>query len=377
MAMTMAIARLRGLSRFALLIVVPLVVVAAGLALYARGGRHMETDNAYVKANIIAVSADVPGPAIEVGVRDHEQVAAGRLLFRIDPAPFQVEVERAEAQMAVVRTEIESLRADYRVAMAEAKEAEARIRFLRRQVERQAQLQARGMTREEQYDEARLNLEAARQRLDAVNERAARIVASLGGEVDRPVEQHPRYQQAKAARDAAQLDLARTRIVAPAAGVVSNMKLQAGEYVAKGVPVFSLIENGPLWVEANFKETQLTHMHAGQPATIVADAYPDQEWRATVRTISPATGAEFAVLPPQNATGNWVKIVQRVPVQLGIDLAPGDPPLRAGMTVMVRVDTGHQRGLPDIVQRLLDTGAVPGFVRDWLRVPRAARHAAR
>lgn len=376
MAMTAVIARLRTLSRFVLLIVVPLVVVTVGLAVYARGGRHMETDNAYVKANIVAVSADVAGPVIDVGVRDHEQVDAGRLLFRVDPAPFQVEVERAEAQMAVVRTEIESLRADYRVAMAEAKEVEARIRFLRRQVERQAQLKARGMTREEQYDEARLNLESARQRLDAVNERAARIVASLGGEIDRPLEQHPRYQQAKAARDAAQLDLARTRVIAPSAGVVSNMKLQPGEHVAKGVPVFSLIEHGPLWVEANFKETQLTHMREGQTATIVADAYPEHEWRATVRTISPATGAEFAVLPPQNATGNWVKIVQRVPVQLGIVLAPGDPPLRAGMTVTVRVDTGHARGLPNLVQRLLDNGAVPGFVRDWLRGPRAA-HAAR
>ncbi len=377
MAMTAALARLRLVSRLVLLIVVPLVVVAIALALYARGGRHVETDNAYVKAHIVAVSADVAGPVIEVGVLDHERVEAGRLLFRIDPAPFQVEVERAEAQMAVVKTEIESLRAEYRVAMADAKEAEARIRFLRRQVERQAQLKARGMTREEQYDEARLNLETARQRLDAINERAARIVASLGGEVDRPLEQHPRYQQAKAARDAAQLDLARTRVVAPAPGVVSNMKLQPGEHVAKGVPVFSLIESGPVWVEANFKETQLTHMREGQRATIVADAYPDHEWRATVRTISPATGAEFAVLPPQNATGNWVKIVQRVPVQFGIELRAGDPPLRAGMTVTVSVDTGRSRGLPDLVRRLLGNGAVPGFVRDWLRGPRSAHHAAR
>lgn len=377
MAMTAAVARLRLLSRFVLLIVVPFVVVAVSLVLYARGGRHMETDNAYVKANIIVVSADVAGPVVEVDVRDHERVRAGRLLFRIDPAQYQLEVERADAQMAVVRTEVDSLRAEHRVTMAEAKEAEARIRFLRRQVKRQEQLKARGMTREEQYDEARLNLEAARQRLDAVRERAARVVASLGGEVDRPVEQHPRFRQAQAERDTARLDLARTRVVAPSPGIVSNMKLQAGEHVAKGVPVFTLIENGPLWIEANFKETQLTHMGEGQSATIVADAYPDHEWRAKVRTISPATGAEFAVLPPQNATGNWVKIVQRVPIQLGIVLDPRDPPLRAGMTVTVRVDTGHERGLPDVVQRLLDNGAVPGFVREWFRGPRAARHAAR
>jgi len=374
--MIAAVARLRLLLRFVLLIAVPFVVVAVSLVLYAHGGRHMETDNAYVKANIIVVSADVAGPVVEVGVRDHEHVAAGRLLFRIDPAQYQLEVERAEAQMAVVRTEVDSLRAEYRVAMAEAKEAEARIGFLRRQVKRQEQLKARGMTREEQYDEARLNLEAARQRLDAVRERAARVVASLGGALDRPVEEHPRFLQAQAARDTARLDLARTRVVAPSPGIVSNMKLQAGEYVAKGVPVFTLVENEPLWIEANFKETQLTYMREGQSATIVADAYPDHEWRAKVRTISPATGAEFALLPPQNATGNWVKIVQRVPVQLGIVLDRRDPPLRAGMTVTVRVDTNRERGLPDIVQQLLDNGAVPGFVRDWFGGPRAERHAA-
>ncbi len=376
MAMTTAVARLRLVLRFVLLIAVPLVVVAVSLLLYARGGRHMETDNAYVKANIIVVSADVAGPVVEVGVRDHEPVTTGRLLFRIDPAQYQLEVERTEAQMAVVRTEVNSLRAEYRVAMAEAKEAEARIGFLRRQVKRQEQLKARGMTREEQYDEARLNLEAARQRLDAVRERAGRVVASLGGQVDRPVEQHPRFLQTQAARDTARLDLARTRVVAPSPGIVSNMKLQAGEHVAKGVPVFTLIENEPLWIEANFKETQLTHMREGQSATIVADAYPDHEWRAKVRTISPATGAEFALLPPQNATGNWVKIVQRVPVQLGIVLERRDPPLRAGMTVTVRVDTGRERGLPEFVQRLLDNGAVPSFVREWFRGPRAERHAA-
>jgi membrane fusion protein (multidrug efflux system) len=374
--MIAAVARLRLLLRFVLLIAVPFVVVAVSLVLYAHGGRHMETDNAYVKANIIVVSADVAGPVVEVGVRDHEQVAAGRLLFRIDPAQYQLEVERAEAQMAVVRTEVDSLRAEYRVAMAEAKEAEARIGFLRRQVKRQEQLKARGMTREEQYDEARLNLDAARQRLDAVRERAGRVVASLGGALDRQVEEHPRFLQAQAARDTARLDLARTRVVAPSPGIVSNMKLQAGEYVAKGVPVFTLVENEPLWIEANFKETQLTYMREGQSATIVADAYPDHEWRAKVRTISPATGAEFALLPPQNATGNWVKIVQRVPVQLGIVLDRRDPPLRAGMTVTVRVDTNRERGLPDIVQQLLDNGAVPGFVRDWFGGPRAERHAA-
>jgi len=144
--------------------------------------------------------------------------------------------------------------------------------------------------------------------------------------------------------------------------VVSNMKLQIGEYVDARKPVFSLIVSGPVWIEANFKETQLTHMHVGQPVTVVADAYPDAEWKAVVDTIAPATGAEFAVLPPQNATGNWVKVVQRLPVRVRVEQPADLPQLRAGMTVTVSVDTGRPRGLPRSVQRLINQGYLPRFL---------------
>jgi len=332
--------------RAILLVGVPLVAALAALYFYAAGGRHVATDNAYVKAHIIAVSAEVAGRVVEVAVRDNQPVAAGALLFRIDPAPFEVAIAKADAQMAVVRTDLASLRAEYRVALAEAKEAEERIDFTTRQLDRQRQLKERGMGREDTFDEARHNLDVARARLAAVQERGARVLASLGGELNLPPDRHPRFLEAQAARNAAQLDLAHTRVSAAAAGVVSNMKLQAGEFVARGVPVFSLIESHDTWVEANFKETQLAGVRVGQPARIVADAYPGVEWTARVSTIAPATGAEFAILPPQNATGNWVKVVQRVPVHLAIEQAPGQPPLRAGMTVTVTVDTGHARGLP-------------------------------
>jgi membrane fusion protein (multidrug efflux system) len=332
--------------RAVLLVGVPLAVGAAALWLYAVGGRHVETDNAYVKAHIIAVSAEVAGRVAAVEVRDNQAVAAGALLFRIDPAPFEVAIARADAQMAVVRTDLESLRADYRVALAEAKEVEERIDFTTRQLDRQRLLKEKGMGREDMFDEARHNLDVARARLAAVRERTARALASLGGDPNLPAERHPRFLEAQAARSAAQLDLARTRVTAPAAGVVSNMRLQAGEFVARGVPVFSLIETRDTWVEANFKETQLAGVRVGQSARIVADAYPGVEWTARVSTIAPATGAEFALLPPQNATGNWVKVVQRVPVHLAIEPAPGQPPLRAGMTVTVTIDTGKARGLP-------------------------------
>ncbi|MEW6689044.1 MAG: HlyD family secretion protein [Pseudomonadota bacterium] len=349
----------RLLLRVLLLAGVPLAAAAAGLYYYAQGGRHVETDNAYVKAHIVAVSAEVGGRVVEVAVRDNQPVAAGDLLFRIDPAPFELAIARADAQLAAVRTEIETLRAEHRVALAEATETEERIRYLAVHLERQQRLKERGMVREDAYDEARHNLEAARARLVAVQERAARVLAGLSGDPKLPAARHPRYLEAQAARDAAALDLARTRITAPAAGMVSNLKLQPGEQVAKAVPVFSLIQAGELWIEANFKETQLANVRVGQSASVVADAYPGLEWRARIRSIAPATGAEFALLPPQNATGNWVKVVQRVPVQLVIAataVPAGDPTdrpaLRAGMTVTVRVDTGRSRGLPEFLARL-------------------------
>ncbi len=344
----------RRLLRLLLLVLVPLVIVVAGLLWYAQGGRLAETDNAYVKAHIIAVTTEVSGRVIEVGVKDQQPVAHGAMLFRIDPAPFRVEIERAEAQMAVVRTEIEALRAEYRVALAEGLEAEARIAFLARQLERQARLKEKGMIREELYDEARLNLEAAKQRLEAIREQAARVRASLGGDPQRPAESHPRYLQARAAREAARLDLARSVVAAASAGVISNMRLQAGEFVTRGTPVFSLVEDGPVWIEANFKETQLANLREGQRASVIADAYPGHSWNAIVKAIAPATGAEFALLPPQNATGNWVKIVQRVPVHLALEAQSDGPPLRAGMTVTVNVDTGRERGLPRPLRLLVE-----------------------
>jgi membrane fusion protein (multidrug efflux system) len=342
----------RKLARVLLLLGVPLAAAAVALHYYAEGGRHLETDNAYVKAHIIAVSAEVGGRVAEVAVRDNQPVAEGRLLFRIDPAPFEVAVARANAQLASARTDVEMLRAEHRVALADATEAGERIRFLTLQLERQRRLREQGMVREDAYDEARHNLEATRARLAAVQERAARVLVGLGGNPKLPAERHPRVLEAQAARDAAALELARTRVHAPAAGTVSNLKLQAGEHVARGVAAFSLIQAGEPWIEANFKETQLAGMRVGQAARVVADAYPGIEWRARVSAVAAATGAEFALLPPQNATGNWVKVVQRVSVQLAIEpdgrAAADRPALRAGMTVSVSIDTGRSRGLPDL-----------------------------
>jgi membrane fusion protein (multidrug efflux system) len=335
-----------------LLLLVPAAFAAAGAWMWLQGGRYEETENAYVKANIVVVTPEVAGPVLEVAVREHQRVKAGELLFRIEPAPYEAAVARAEAEVALARTELASLRAEHKVALAEAAEAGERIGFLEKQLERQAKLKERGMGLEQAYDLARHELAAARRRLESARERTQRIAASLGGDAAAPLESHPRYRAALAAREAARIDLARTKVVAPSDGTVANLRLQAGERVSDDAAVFTLIEDSAVWVEANFKETQLTHLREGQGATVVADAYPGREWRARVATISPATGAEFALLPPQNASGNWVKVVQRVPVRLRLDEAPGDgPPLRAGMTVTVRVDTGRERTLSGLVRR--------------------------
>ena len=348
--------------RVLLLVVVPLIAVVTGLYVYATSGRLVETDNAYVKANIVAISASVSGRVVEVAARDNQPVEAGALLFRLDPVPYQIAVDGARAQMDVVRTVVQSLGAEYRATLQEAAEGRERIDFLARQFERQERLKEKGMTRGDTYDEARHNLEAAKHRLASIREKTNRVLAELSGDPHMPVERLPRYAEARAAYDAAMLDLSRALIKAPFAGVVSNMKLQVGEFVEKGAPMFSLIESGPLWIEANYKETQLTYMTVGQPAKVVADAYPDHEWPASVEAIAPATGAEFAVLPPQNATGNWVKVVQRVPVRIKVEQPPGKPQLRAGMTVTVSVDTGRPRGLPRVVQKLVDDGWLPRFL---------------
>jgi membrane fusion protein (multidrug efflux system) len=353
----------RRLTRLALMVVVPVAVALVALHLYATGGRHVVTENAYVKANIVAVSADVSGRVVEVGVEDNQVIEPGQRLFSIDPVPFRIAVAEADAQMAVIRTDIAQLRFAVHEAQSEAAEARERSRFLTQQFERQKKLKQRGMGSEEAYDEALHELKVGEESRRKIDQRIARSIAALGGDPNLPVEEHPRFRRAMAIRDQAAVDLERTVIKAPASGVISNMKLQVGEYVKEGSAIFSLIETSPMWVEANLKETELTNVSPGQPATLVVDAYPDHQWQAFVDTIAPATGAEFALLPPQNATGNWVKVVQRVPVLLRIERTVEEPMLRAGMTVMVSIDTGKARGLPSLVPEAFANWGLPEFVR--------------
>ena len=332
----------RRLKRLILLVVVPLIAALAVGIVYLKGGRYVETDNAYIKADKVPVSAEVSGTVTEVLVDENQSVNAGQPLFRLDPAPFQVAVAKAEAKLAQVRTDLAALKASYREKQAEIALARTKYAFSQKDQRRQADLVAKNFISASKFDDAKQSTDLAEQQISALDQGLKRIAETLGGSVDSPVERHPSYRVALAELEQAKLDLARAEVRAPLPGTVSKPP-KPGQYVAAGSIALALVVSGNLWVEANFTETDLTYVHPGQPVTIRVDTYPDAAWKGVVESLSPATGAEFSVIPAQNATGNWVKIAQRVPVRVKIETAPTMPQLRAGLSTIVEIDTGHRR----------------------------------
>jgi membrane fusion protein (multidrug efflux system) len=330
--------------RLVLLVVVPLLALAAGAGAWLQGGRVMATDNAYVKADKIPVSAEIAGTVRTVLVRENQVVAAGTPLFRLDDAPLRVALARAEARVAQARTDVAALRAAYRAKQADIDLARARQAYARRDEERQADLAARNFISAARLDEARQTSELADRQAVAVERELARIAETLGGAADLPTDRHPAVLAAQAELMQARLDLARIEVRAPAAGTVSRPP-KPGQYLAAGATALALVADATLWVEANFTETDLTWIRTEQPAVVRFDAFPGVTWRGAVDSLSPATGAEFAVIPAQNATGNWVKVAQRVSVRIRLEPMPDAPPLRAGLSAHVSIDTGHRRTL--------------------------------
>jgi len=364
----------RGFGRFLLrtflLLIVPVVAILAAIWFYVHGGRYVVTENAYLKSNIIAVSADLSGRVTDVSVSDNESVEAGRLLFTIDAQKYQLEIAEAEADLGVIARDVESLRGAYREALMENRQAKKRIEHAEREFLRQETLRAKQIGTGQDYDRASSDLEIAQSEGRIYREKVARALADLGGASDAPAEEHPRYIRALAARAVAEDSLKRTEVRAPAAGVVTNMRLQPGEWVDNGTPVFSIIDSNNLWIEANLKETQLTNIKEGQAVSFVVDAYPDHDFEARVDRIAPATGSEFALLPPQNATGNWVKVVQRIPLTLEIVADDSAPVLRAGMTAKVKIDSEKERDLPVWLRKLDQQWEIPQLVRGFLGLDR-------
>ncbi len=336
--------RARTLTRLFLLVILPLIAVLGVGIVYLKGGRYVETENAYVKAEKVPVSAEVSGPVRDVLVKENEAVVAGQPLFRLDAAPFEVAVARAEAKLAQVRTDLAAMKASYREKQAEITLARTRQAFVQKDQQRQADLMSQKLISASAFDGARLSTDLAHDQVAALEQDLNRIAESLGGSVDAPVERHPSYRAAVAELDQARLDLSRIEVRASMAGNVTKPP-RPGQHVEAGATVMALVVSGNLWVEANFTETDLTYVHPGQPVDIHIDTYPDNVWKGEVESLSPATGAEFSMIPAQNATGNWVKIAQRVPVRIRLLPAPGLPQLRAGLSTDVEIDTGHRRRL--------------------------------
>jgi membrane fusion protein (multidrug efflux system) len=327
-----------------LMLGLPILLAAFGVAYYLVEEPYVSTTDAFVRAAKITVNARVAGQAVDIAVRDNQRVRQGELLFQIDPEPYQIAVDQAEARLASSRLLIDGLKATYRQQQAELESAKASESYDEREYQRKKALVANDFTPREVFDQTETNLKVSRQRIASIEQQIANTVVALNGDPDIAVDRHPTVRAAKALLDRARLDLSYARVTAPDDGVVARVDdLQVGNFVNPGTAVFSLLSSHRIWVEANFRETGLTYMRPGQEATIKVDAYPDHVFKAHVVSMSPGTGSDFAVLPPENATGNWVKVVQRLPVRLEFDELDPNRPLFSGISVTPRVDTGHRR----------------------------------
>ena len=334
--------------RLLLVVFVPFLVVLVGGVVWLRGGRTVGTEDAYVKADIAQIAPEVSGQVTQVLVRDQQQVEQGTPLVKLDAVPFRLALDKAEAELDNARTTVETARAQWSETQSELAELQSQADYLSRQAARQQALAASGAASITKLEEAQNEATVARDRIGVMKKRLARMLAALGGNPDIATDDHPLVREKRAERDTAALDLARTTIRAPISGTAVNVRLQPGEQVKAATPLFVLVAKTRPWVEANMKETDLTYVTPGQKAQVVLDVYPDVAWSAEIESISPATGAEFAILPPQNASGNWVKVVQRLPVRVRLLPQPGEPPLRAGMTATVTIDIGRRRSLADL-----------------------------
>jgi membrane fusion protein, multidrug efflux system len=335
----------RGWTRIILMASVPLVLVLGAGYWYLTSGRYAETDDAFVQADMVQISSDVAGRVVAVEVRDNESVKAGQVLIRLDDRNYRIALDRALAQLASARLQVDGLRATYRQKLAEQKQAEDTLAYQKREYERQQHLLAEHVASQASFDAARHARDMAQQALASTEQQIANTLAALGGNPNIRTADHPLVQQAQAQVDQAKLDLSHTVIRAPMDGIVAKVdKLPVGQYLNAATPAFSLVATRT-WIEANYKETDLTHMKPGQKATVDIDTYPGYTFHAVVQSIGAGTGSEFSVLPPQNATGNWVKVVQRIPVRLTIENSDPERPLRAGMSADVEVDTGYRQPL--------------------------------
>jgi len=340
-------AGLRRYRRTLLLVVLPLVALLAGLTFYLNGGRYVTTDDAYVGAQKVLITPDISGKIIKIAVKEGQQVAAGDVMFQIDPVPFELAVAQARAKLADAKTSHDNLIANVKLYGDTVDLVNAGIALKQRDVDRKTALAKNNFGSQLDLDNSATSLVTAQAQLQLVKQQQSTALNQLLGNPELPLEQFPAYLQAKAALDDAQRNLDLTTVRAPMAGVATQVdQIQLGRFLAVGTPVFAVIDTSRPWVDANLKESDFTYVAVGQAVTIDVDAFPDHAFKGTIGSLSPGTGAQFSILPPQNATGNFVKVVQRVPVRIYFDSNDKFVQrLKAGMSAFTSIDTGHHRSL--------------------------------
>jgi membrane fusion protein (multidrug efflux system) len=353
-------AAVRRRKRLFLMMVLPGFALLAAAAFYLSGGRYVSTDDAYVHAAKLMVSTDVSGIVSSVEVHEGQSVKAGDVLFRVDPKQFQIALDNAKANLEQTELNIRAMKQDYGRMQNDVAAEQAQVELDQTTFTRDAALLRNATVSQSTYDQARYTLETDKAKLQALQQQAEVQLARLGGDVSIPVEQHPQYLQAKAQVDEAQRQLDHTTVRAPFDGVVTQVDaLQPGTYLVSQTAALTntgaigLVATKDIWVDANMKETDLTHVKPGDHANVYVDTYPGRVWSGVVQSIAPASGSEFSILPAQNSSGNWVKVVQRIPVRVRVnpstDANSKSPSLRAGMSATVEIDTGQRRTISDLL----------------------------
>ncbi len=332
-----------------LLIFGPVALVVGALVLYLATGRYVTEEDAYVQAVNVSISPQVAGQVLTIAAKSNTAVTKNDPLFNLDPEPYRIALANTEAQLGIARDQANTLIETYRARLKQIDEAKATLDYAQTNYDRQQHLFDTGAVPRATLDAAIRDLQTAKANLASLQREAAAALAQLGGNPDLPVDQQAPVKQAQAAVDAAARNLRLTSIVAPFDGIPNNVEsIAVGAFLNAGQSAFPLVSAHSLYIEANVKETELTYVREGDPAQVTVDAYPDSPIAARVTTMAPASGSVFALLPPQNATGNWVKVVQRIPVRLSFGEVRDGLALRAGMSVKISIDTGHRRSLREL-----------------------------
>ena len=348
-------------SRFLLLVVVPLIAAAAGFVWWLHSGRYVTTDNAYIGADKVLITPQVTGPIVAVHVVEGQKVKAGDPLFDIDPEPYRIALDLAKGRLDSAKVAFANLKSSYVSNQDQITMGEDSVRVRQADFDRKNELALRGSGTSVDRDTSMAALIQAKQILEFVRQQQATTMVKLGGSLNASIDAFPEYIQAKAGVDEAERNLRNTKIVAPINGVATQVsQIEIGRVAPAGQPVFAVVADTKLWVDANPKESDMTYVREGQPATVTVDAFPDKEWNGTICSIAPGTGAQFAILPPQNASGNWVKVVQRVPLRFCFGPKEDTSNLRAGMSAYVSVDTGRIRTIGGVVSDLAQWAAAVG-----------------